>query len=389
MRISSEAIDTASVDAALRTTRAVRRRLDLERPVDHELILDCIDVAEQAPTGGNQGSRRWMVVRDPELKSALAELYLETAGNWMIETRDRLAGTGHHNERVMASAAHLAEHLAEVPVIVVPTIIGRHDGSGRPGLFDSVIQSAWSFAVALRARGLGTTWTTAILSAEDRMAELLGIPAEMTQIALLPVAWTIGTEFEDAPRYPAREITYVNRFGRTFGSGPSDPAGALRLTDEPGTVVETDIKAPVDAVWDLVSDITVPSRFSDEVTAATWDDPQQPPSLGARFVGRNTHPARGEWEVPCFVSSYEPGRRFAWVTSDLDNPGARWWFELEPIAGAVRLRFGFRFGPGPSGITDILAERPDLEPRLLARRLDEHRDNMERVIAGVSALASG
>ena len=178
MRISSEAIDTASVDAALSTTRAVRLRLDLERDVDHQTILDCIDIAEQAPSGGNQGSRRWLVIRESALKAKLAELYMATAGNWMAESRDKLAGTGHHNEKVMASAAHLAEHLAEVPVIVIPTIIGRHDGSGRPGLFDSVIQSAWSFSVALRARGLGTAWTTAILGAEDEIAELLGIPPE-------------------------------------------------------------------------------------------------------------------------------------------------------------------------------------------------------------------
>ena len=113
-RISAENIDTASVDAALGTTRAVRRRLDLDRPVDLQIIHDCIDVAEQAPTGGNQGSRRWLVVSDPALKARLAELYLATAGNWMIENRDRLAGTGHPNEAVMASAAHLAEHLAQV-----------------------------------------------------------------------------------------------------------------------------------------------------------------------------------------------------------------------------------------------------------------------------------
>ncbi|MEL6983278.1 MAG: nitroreductase family protein, partial [Actinomycetota bacterium] len=160
--VDSADLDVASVDGALTTTRAVRLRLDLERPVDQEVILDCIDVAEQAPSGGNQGSRRWIVVRDPELKARLAELYMESAGQWMIEARDRIADTDHPQRRVMASAAHLAEHLAEVPAIVIPTIIGEHDGSGRPGLFDSVIQSVWSFCVALRARGLGTAWTTAI-----------------------------------------------------------------------------------------------------------------------------------------------------------------------------------------------------------------------------------
>lgn len=384
-RVSAADIDTASVDAALATTRAVRRRLDLSRPVDLQIVYDCIDIAEQAPTGGNQGSRRWLVVRDPELKARLAELYLSTAGRWMIENRDRLAGTGHPNEAVMRSAAHLAEHLAEVPVLVIPTIIGRHDGSGRPGLFDSVIQAAWSFCVALRARGLGTTWTTAILQAEDEMAQLLGIPAEMTQIALLPVAWTAGDSFGPAPRYPAREITYLDGFGRTWEHGPSDPP---RLADGPGTVVETDIKAPVERVWALVTDIDLPSRFSSEFLGASWVGGATGPALGASFEGRNRHRAIGEWTVPCFVDVYEEGRAFGWCTSDPANPGARWRFELEPIAGAVRVRFRVLLGPGPSGITSAIESMPDKEPRILARRVDEHRANMTRVLDGIAGLVA-
>ena len=141
----------------------MRRRLDLERPVDNQLLLDCIDLAEQAPTGGNLGSRRWIIVRDQAVKDQLGELYREQLSAFMTPTAERLRGTGHPQEKVMTSAAYLAEHLAEVPAIVIPTIIGRHDGSGRPGLFDSVIQAAWSFCLALRARGLGTTWVTAAL----------------------------------------------------------------------------------------------------------------------------------------------------------------------------------------------------------------------------------
>ena len=197
-------IDVASVDHALMTTRAVRRRLDLERPVDQEILLECIDIAEQAPSGGNQGSRRWIIVQDQEIKDRIAEIYMESAGQWMIASYEKLEGTGHPQEKVMASAAHLAQHLSEVPAIVIPTIIGVHDGSGRPGLFDSVIQSTWSFCVALRARGLGSAWTTAILSRRDDLAELLGIPEGMTQIAMLPVAWMKGTDVRLAPRRPAR-----------------------------------------------------------------------------------------------------------------------------------------------------------------------------------------
>jgi nitroreductase len=367
----------------LTTTRAVRRRLDLEREVDQQLILDCIDVAEQAPTGGNLGSRRWIVVRDPKVRSRLAELYLEAAGRSLIETRDRLAGSGHQAEAVVTSAAHLAEHLAEVPVIVIPAIVGRHDGSGRPGLFDSVIQAAWSFCLALRARGLGTAWTTAILGAEAELAELLGIPPGVTPIAMLPVAWTRGTDFSPAPRRPAREITYVDRFGRTFERGPSEPAC---LADGAGTMVEVDVAAPVAAVWELVTDISVPARFSAELLGADWQGGAGP-ALGATFVGRNAHPAIGKWSVPCFVDVYDEGVAFGWCTSDRDDPGARWRFELEPLPGGVRLRHRMVIGPGRSGLNAAIESMPDKEARILARRVDEHRENMERVVDGIKALA--
>ena len=167
--------DVAQIDEVLATTRAVRRRLDLERPVDNQLLLDCIDLAEQAPTGGNLGSRRWIIVREQRVEDQLGELYRETAAVH-VRSAERLQGTGHPSEKVMASATYLAEHLAEVPAIVIPTVIGHHDGSGRPGLFDSVIQAAWSFCLALRARGLGTTWVTAALQDTVKVKEILRIP---------------------------------------------------------------------------------------------------------------------------------------------------------------------------------------------------------------------
>ncbi len=377
-------IDVASVDEALMTTRAVRRRLDLERPVDQQILLDCIDIAEQAPSGGNQGSRRWIIVQDQRTKDRIAEIYMESAGQWMIESFEKLDGTGHPQERVMASAAHLAKHLAEVPAIVIPTIIGVHDGSGRPGLFDSVIQSVWSFCVALRARGLGTAWTTAILSRQDDLAELLGIPEGMTQIAMLPVGWMKGTDVKLAPRLPAREITYFDGFARTWERGPSDPPC---LADGPGAVVEVDIKAPARTVWPFVSDINFGADHSAEFTGARWADDIESPELGATFFGSNTHEAIGQWEVPCFVDVYEHERRFGWVTSDVDNPGAQWRFELHPIAGATRLRFRVILGPGPSGISKPIEAMPDKEPRILARRIDEHRANMQLVVDAMKVAA--
>ena len=105
-------MDPKIIDHVLSTTRSVRLRLDFERPVDPQLILDCIDIAEQAPTGGNIGSRRWTVITDSRQKERIADLYLKTAGNWMIHARERLAGTGHPNEKMFNSAAFLADSKA-------------------------------------------------------------------------------------------------------------------------------------------------------------------------------------------------------------------------------------------------------------------------------------
>ena len=378
--ITADEIDTASVDAALTTTRAVRKRLDLEQPVDIDLLMECIDIAEQAPSGGNQGSRRWIVVTDPELKASIAELYMATGGEFMVSARDRISGTGHPQEKVMESAAHLAEHLAEVPAIVIPTIIGVHDNSGRPGLFDSVIQSVWSFSVALRARGLGTAYTTAILGKQDELVELLGIPAENTPIAMIPVAWAKGTGFRRAPRYPAREITFIDTYGTTWASGPSDPPC---LADGPGTVVEVDIKAKPADVWAMISDPAVSSRFSGESLGAVWAEGFDGPSLGAQFVGTNKHKAIGEWDVPCFVNRYVEGKEFGWVTSDPDSPGAQWCFEVASIAGSVRLRYSLTIGPGFSGISRAIENMPEREADILKYRVREHRANMQKVLDGV------
>jgi nitroreductase len=375
-------IDAASVDEVLATTRAVRRRLDLERPVDNQLLLDCIDLAEQAPTGGNLGSRRWIIVRDQAVKEQLGELYRATALPFMSRAAERMRGTGDAQERVMASAAFLAEHLAEVPAIVIPTIIGRHDGSGRPGLFDSVIQAAWSFCLALRARGLGTTWVTAALQDESKVKEILGIPPHLTEIVLLPVAWTKGTDFRRAPRLPARAITSFDHFGSTFRSGPGDE---LQFADGPGLFVEADVAAPPAAVWALVTDVAAPAAFSDEFLGAEWQDEAR--DVGAVFIGRNHHPFVGEWTISCFVEVRDELRSFGWCTTDPENPGAHWRFDLEPLGGQTRLRFTFQMGPGQSGTTAALDANPGKEARVLQRRLGEVRANMQRTVEGFQRLA--
>lgn len=373
-------IDVASVDHALSTTRAVRRRLDLEREVDQQIILDCIDVAEQAPTGGNLSSRRWILVREPEIKEGLAEIYQRGAGQWMVSAANRLAGSGHPQEHNMASAAHLVEHLAEVPAIVIPTIIGRHDGSGRPGLFDSVIQAGWSFCVALRARGLGTAWVTAVLAEQDAVKELLGIPDHMTEIAMFPVAWTKDTNFSPAPRHPARSVTYFDGFERTFESGPSDP---VRLVDGPGTIAEIDIDAPPSAIWPVITDINLSAAYSPEFQGAEWVDSDAPIGVGSSFVGTNHNDAFGEFKVPSFIDAFDENVSFGWRTSDVDNPGARWRFDLESTGPNTRLRYSMILGPGPSGLTMAIESMPDKEDRIINRRVRTQHTAMLQVVAGV------
>jgi nitroreductase len=313
----------AAVDRVLATTRSVRLRLDLTRSVEDQVLFDCIDLAEQAPTGGNLSSRRWMVVRDPATRAAVAELYRAAGGAGIIRLAERLKGTGHQSERVMTSGGYLAEHLQDVPAIVIACIWGEHDGSGRPGLFDSVLQSAWSFCLAARARGLGTAWTTVHLGKADEMAALLGIPEGVTQVVLLPVAYTVGTEFRPAARRPAREITYFDRWGYTRNKPSHD--GLPHVTDELGVVAEVDVDATPAAVWALVSDITTPARVGSELTSAEWLDPG--PAVGARFVGRNFLEGLGEWKTTCTVMVCDPpGTRttaeFTWHVADPDTPAA-------------------------------------------------------------------
>lgn len=374
--------DIEQIDTVLSTTRAVRLRLDLEREVPDEIILRCIDLAEQAPSGGNITSRRWLVIRDPEVKAKVANLYREAGGASLIKAAEQLKGSGTQRERTTASAAHLAQHMARVPVLVIPTIWGEHDGSGRPGLFDSVLQSAWSFCLALRARGLGTAWTTIILGKRQELAEVLGIPAGVTPIALLPVAWTIGTDFKPAARRPAAQITWFDHWGDT-NAQPFD--GQSLLAAQPGVTVEVDIAAPARRVWELVTDINLPARFSDEFKGAEWVDGDGP-RVGARFVGRNGIGERN-WETTSYVVACEEPNVFAWNVSDPDQPGAQWRFELDRVGDSTRLRQCMTIGPGLSGTSRAMAENPEQAKEILSRRRAILRHNMTLTTQGIKALA--
>jgi nitroreductase len=191
-------------DELLSTTRAVRKRLDLTRPVPRQVILDCIGLAQQAPTGGNQQSWRWLVVTDAAKRAALADLYRGAGADYFHKARDRAEATGQAQAaRVYDSAQYLADHMHEVPVLVVPCLVGRPpEGGGARvgGFFASIYPAVWSFNLALRARGLGTVLTTLHLLREKEAAAILGIPDDVTQAALLPVAFTIGDTFKPSQR---------------------------------------------------------------------------------------------------------------------------------------------------------------------------------------------
>jgi nitroreductase len=206
--------DLAQTDALLSTTRAVRKRLDFDRDVPDDVLLECLQLAVQAPTGSNRQGWRWMVVRDAEKKEALAELYRQAGGDYLAEAAKN-AESGTQQGRVMDSANFLAQKFGEVPVMVIPMIIGRLEddsANSAAGLMGSIIPAMWSFQLALRSRGLGSCLTTIHLQREKEAAELLGIPDHMTQVGLLPVAYTKGTDFKAAARPPVEEITYLDTY---------------------------------------------------------------------------------------------------------------------------------------------------------------------------------
>ena len=191
-------------DELLSTTRAVRLRLDLTRPVERAVIEDCLRLAQQAPSGSNAQKWHFVVVTDPAKRAALGDLWREGGERYLAlaEAEPRPS----QNERLLASVRHLVEHIHEVPVHVIPCVAGRTDGEPAPiqaGRWASIMPAAWSFMLAARARGLGTAWTSFHLAREREAAGALGIPyEEVMQAALIPVAYTVGESFKPARREP-------------------------------------------------------------------------------------------------------------------------------------------------------------------------------------------
>lgn len=208
-------MDLATVDELLTTTRAVRKRLDLDRPVPPEVIEECLQLAVQAPTGSNAQTWRFVVVTDPAKRASLAKIYRRswdaTYGRQRAALADATDERSAQQRRVLESADYLAQNLHRVPVFVVPCLLGRVDADSPAqwaGFLGSVYPAVWSFQLALRSRGLGSVLTTLHLFGEAEAARILNIPDTVTQVALLPVAYTKGTDFKPAARRPAQEVTY-------------------------------------------------------------------------------------------------------------------------------------------------------------------------------------
>ena len=161
----------------------------------------------------------------------------------------------------------------------------------------------------------------------------------------------------------------------------------MKYADGPTVQVDVLIDAPTARVWELVSDISLPARFSSELQEARWLDATAQATPGARFVGRNRHPAAGEWETTCVVTVWEPDHSFGWAVGEPAHPSATWGFDLEREGSGVRLRQWARLGPAPSGLTPAISAMPDKEERIILRRLEEHRANMQATVEGIKALA--
>ena len=221
--------DLDSIDRLLTTTKAVRRRLDLTRPVPREVVSECIRLGCYAPNASNAQEWFWVVVDDAEQRNKVAEIYRELLVprvSQMLEAK--LAMGDEAGARISRSILYLADRMHEVPMLVIPcydvgSALHRYDTMiPEPGplglsthmdsgMFASVIPAVWSFQIALRSRGLGSALTTAHQLDQPAMAKVLGIPTSWFQVALIPVAYTKGDDFTPSPRRPVDEVIIWNR----------------------------------------------------------------------------------------------------------------------------------------------------------------------------------
>jgi nitroreductase len=197
----------------LSTTRSVRKRLDLDRDLPDEPVMDCLRIAQQAPTASNSQGWHFVLVRDPAKRGRLASIFRQAQADHLAEMPAFAPPSDPQTARVYESAAHLADVMHRVPLLVLPCIEGRPEELAHTyaaALYGSIYPAVWSFMLALRARGIGSSWTSIHLRREREAAELLGIPDGVTQVALLPVAYFTGDDFRPAARPPVETITHVD-----------------------------------------------------------------------------------------------------------------------------------------------------------------------------------
>lgn len=209
-----------SADEVLATTRAVRKRLDFDRPVDRSVIEECLQLAIQAPTGSNRQAWHFVLVGDAERKARLADLYRACFEEFYTSGRSAVYPEGdvraERRPKVQESANHLTDNFHRAPWILIPCQEGRRDGvpsAAQAGWWGSIVPAVWSFMLAARERGMGTAWTTMHLAREQEAADILGIPYDsVAQVAMIPVAYTIGTDFKPAPRLPLEQVVHWDQW---------------------------------------------------------------------------------------------------------------------------------------------------------------------------------
>lgn len=228
--IRIEDLDQRSVDHVLTTTRAVRRRLDLDRPVPLDVVNECLDIAHQAPTGFNQQNWRWLVITDRDVRRKLGEIYRRTLTPFIEKMESEIPEDDEQSQKVAASSWYLAEHLHDVPVHVIPcTTLQIEDeyelwasmeydtdlwNMAASSVYGEVWPAAWSFMLALRSRGLGSSLTMIHLAEEPTVADMLDIPDGVSQAGLIPVAYFKGEDFRRGTRRPLAELAHYDRWGQ-------------------------------------------------------------------------------------------------------------------------------------------------------------------------------
>tara|TARA_B110000196_G_C20898373_1_gene544722 strand:+ start:39 stop:677 length:639 start_codon:yes stop_codon:yes gene_type:complete len=195
-------------DHYLSTVRSVRRRINFDKQIDDSVILECINIAVQAPTGRGDEGWRFLVVKNRGLKERVAFIYEEVLLSFIAEV-----GTP-----MKKSHQALIDRLSDFPSLIFVCKEGVPETSfaSQAAYFGSVLPAAWSLMVALRSRGIGSTWTTLLSSRHEEVAEVLGMPSSARQVVMLPVGYTLGAVLKKADRKDAATVSFLDSWGIPF-----------------------------------------------------------------------------------------------------------------------------------------------------------------------------